>query len=143
MPIDPQPHYHHHVHPASLPIQQPFVSGPPPPLPPPVQLPPKWKSAKDSEGRTYYYHVKTRISQWEPPQWTEADQQPDSETSSESSDEDEDEEEEDESSSTEEEEEVEQEEKVKQQTSIMFNTFIAVQFITSDGIMPLISLNLS
>ncbi|PNF22139.1 hypothetical protein B7P43_G06798 [Cryptotermes secundus] len=115
MPIDPQPHYHHQIHPVSLPIQQPFVSGPPPPLPPPVQLPPKWKSAKDSEGRTYYYHVKTRISQWEPPQWTEADQQPDSETSSESSDDDEDEEEEDESSSTEEEEEEgEQEEKIEE-----------------------------
>nr|CAD7606672.1 unnamed protein product [Timema genevievae] len=29
--------------------------APQPPLPP-VKLPPKWKAAKDSEGRTYYYH---------------------------------------------------------------------------------------
>jgi histone-lysine N-methyltransferase SETD2 len=135
MPLDsqsvPQPHYHHQVHPASLPIQQPFVPAPPPPLPAPVQLPPKWKSAKDSEGRVYYYHVKTRISQWEPPQWTEADQQAESETSSESSDDDEDDEEEDESSSTEEEEEeeeeVEQEEKVLSASSIIFNIFTALQ----------------
>jgi hypothetical protein len=70
--------------------------------------------------------VKTRISQWEPPQWTEADQQPDSETSSESSDDDEDEEEEDESSSTEEEEEVELEEKVSSLSSIIFHTFFAM-----------------
>ncbi|KAJ9595221.1 hypothetical protein L9F63_013482, partial [Diploptera punctata] len=114
IPIDaqpvPQPHYHH-VHPTSLPIQQPFVPAPPPPLPPPVRLPPKWKSAKDSEGRTYYYHVKTRVSQWEPPQWTETDQQPESESSSDSSDDDDDDEDEDDSSSTDEEEEAEQEEK--------------------------------
>lgn len=126
MPVDTQSPYHHQVHPASLPIQQPFVPAPPPPLPPPVQLPPKWKSAKDSEGRIYYYHVKTRISQWEPPQWTEADQQPDSETSSESSDDDEDEEEDEESSSTEEEEEGELEEKVLSLSSIIFHTFIAI-----------------
>jgi hypothetical protein len=69
--------------------------------------------------------VKTRISQWEPPQWTEADQQQDSETSSESSDDD-DEEEEDESSSTEEEEEGELEEKVLSLSSTVFSVFIAM-----------------
>ncbi|XP_018319367.1 probable histone-lysine N-methyltransferase CG1716 [Agrilus planipennis] len=37
------------------------------PIPPPVKLPPKWKCAKDIYGRPYYYHVKIRISQWEPP----------------------------------------------------------------------------
>lgn len=37
------------------------------PIPPPVKLPPKWKSAKDKYGRPYYYHIKIRKSQWEPP----------------------------------------------------------------------------
>ncbi|XP_069668762.1 histone-lysine N-methyltransferase SETD2 isoform X2 [Periplaneta americana] len=104
VPVESQPHYHH------MPIQQPFVPAPPPP----IQLPPKWKSAKDSEGRTYYYHVKTRISQWEPPQWTENEQQPESETSSESSDDDDDDEEDESSTTEEEEEEGEQEEKTEE-----------------------------
>lgn len=39
------------------------------PIPPPVKLPPKWKSAKDKYGRPYYYHIKIRISQWEPPEY--------------------------------------------------------------------------
>ena len=37
---------------------------PPPPSPPPkprqIRLPPNWKTAKDSEGQTYYYHTITR-----------------------------------------------------------------------------------
>lgn len=33
----------------------------------PVRLPSRWRSMKDARGRTYYYHVKFRISQWEPP----------------------------------------------------------------------------
>lgn len=37
------------------------------PIPPPVKLPPKWKCAKDKYGRPYYYHIKIRKSQWEPP----------------------------------------------------------------------------
>lgn len=37
------------------------------PIPPPAKLPPKWKCAKDKYGRPYYYHIKIRISQWEPP----------------------------------------------------------------------------
>ncbi|XP_060519038.1 variant-silencing SET domain-containing protein [Cylas formicarius] len=37
------------------------------PIPPPVKLPSKWKSAKDKYGRPYYYHIKIRKSQWEPP----------------------------------------------------------------------------
>lgn len=34
-----------------------------------LKLPPKWKTARDSEGRLYYYHTKTRQSQWYPPAW--------------------------------------------------------------------------
>jgi hypothetical protein len=85
--------------------------------------------------------MKTRISQWEPPQWAETDQQPDSETSSESSDDDEDEEEEDESSSTEEEEEGEQEEKVLSASYLIrllpckFKCEPST-FIIFDGVMP-------
>lgn len=41
------------------------------PIPPPVKLPPKWKCAKDKYGRPYYYHVKVRKSQWEPPPHSE------------------------------------------------------------------------
>lgn len=36
-----------------------------------LKLPPKWKAVRDSEGRIYYYHTKTRVSQWYPPQWEE------------------------------------------------------------------------
>lgn len=34
---------------------------------PPMDLPPQWKFAIDNKGRMYYYHVKIRIPQWEPP----------------------------------------------------------------------------
>lgn len=37
------------------------------PIPPSAKLPPKWKCAKDKYGRPYYYHIKIRKSQWEPP----------------------------------------------------------------------------
>ncbi len=33
----------------------------------PVKLPPDWRAAKDAEGRVYYYHKKTRETQWEIP----------------------------------------------------------------------------
>ncbi|KAK9510749.1 hypothetical protein O3M35_005471 [Rhynocoris fuscipes] len=51
------------------------LSAPPPPPPPsavmlPFKLPPKWKAAKDKEGRIYYYHTKTRKSQWQIPAGT-------------------------------------------------------------------------
>jgi len=32
-----------------------------------VRLPRHWKVARDSEGRLYYYHVESRLAQWEPP----------------------------------------------------------------------------
>lgn len=30
-------------------------------------MPPMWKFAMDPRGRLYYYHIKIRIPQWEPP----------------------------------------------------------------------------
>lgn len=54
---------------------------------PPIDLPPKWKSATDARGRTYYYHVKERISQWLPPPPDHIGVQPDSSSTSESSEE--------------------------------------------------------
>lgn len=53
----------------------------------PIDLPPKWKSATDTRGRTYYYHVKERISQWLPPPPDHIGVQPDSSSTSESSEE--------------------------------------------------------
>ncbi|KAI4464179.1 histone-lysine n-methyltransferase setd2 [Holotrichia oblita] len=38
------------------------------PIPPPAKLPPKWKCAKDKYGRPYYYHIRFRKPQWEPPE---------------------------------------------------------------------------
>ena len=61
--------------------------SPRPELLPPLDLPPKWKWAKDERGRVYYYHVKERISQWLPPPPDHIGVQPDSSTSSESSEE--------------------------------------------------------
>ncbi|XP_031829753.1 SET domain containing 2 isoform X2 [Nomia melanderi] len=66
---------------------------------PAIDLPPKWKSATDARGRTYYYHVKERVSQWLPPPPDHIGVQPDSSSSSESS--------EDSSSSNEDDEDIE------------------------------------
>ena len=38
-----------------------------------VRLPPRWRAARDSSGRVYYYHANTRQAQWQPP----SDQQED------------------------------------------------------------------
>ncbi|CAL1261725.1 unnamed protein product [Larinioides sclopetarius] len=35
--------------------------------PVPTKLPPNWKTATDSEGNIYYYHILTRQTQWDPP----------------------------------------------------------------------------
>lgn len=63
------------------------VTSRPQPEIPAIDLPPKWKSATDSRGRTYYYHVKERISQWLPPPPDHIGVQPDSSSTSESSEE--------------------------------------------------------
>ena len=33
-----------------------------------VRLPPRWRAARDSSGRVYYYHAATRQAQWQPPE---------------------------------------------------------------------------
>ncbi|KAJ7322072.1 hypothetical protein JRQ81_018359 [Phrynocephalus forsythii] len=42
---------------------------PSPPKPKTIVLPPNWKTARDPEGKIYYYHVATRQTQWDPPNW--------------------------------------------------------------------------
>uniref|UniRef100_A0A6P8QJU7 [histone H3]-lysine(36) N-trimethyltransferase n=1 Tax=Geotrypetes seraphini TaxID=260995 RepID=A0A6P8QJU7_GEOSA len=42
---------------------------PSPPKPKTIVLPPSWKTARDPEGKIYYYHVVTRQTQWDPPAW--------------------------------------------------------------------------
>uniref|UniRef100_H3AEJ3 [histone H3]-lysine(36) N-trimethyltransferase n=1 Tax=Latimeria chalumnae TaxID=7897 RepID=H3AEJ3_LATCH len=42
---------------------------PSPPKPKTIILPPNWKTARDPEGKIYYYHVITRQTQWDPPAW--------------------------------------------------------------------------
>ncbi|XP_066900749.1 histone-lysine N-methyltransferase SETD2 [Halyomorpha halys] len=84
----------------------PLSTAPPPPPPPShvyIRLPPKWRSAKDKEGRIYYYHTKTRKSQWQIPTEETAPQMSESESDSDESSDDED-------SSSEEEEEVKDDE---------------------------------
>ncbi|XP_015669776.2 histone-lysine N-methyltransferase SETD2 [Protobothrops mucrosquamatus] len=60
------------------PIQQPEMvvannlldlPPPSPPKPKTIVLPPNWKTARDPEGKIYYYHVATRQTQWDPPNW--------------------------------------------------------------------------
>ncbi|KAL0117994.1 hypothetical protein PUN28_008992 [Cardiocondyla obscurior] len=63
------------------------IANRPRPEVPAIDLPPKWKSATDNRGRTYYYHVKERISQWLPPPPDHIGVQPDSSSTSESSEE--------------------------------------------------------
>ncbi|KAI4481751.1 hypothetical protein M0804_009272 [Polistes exclamans] len=78
---------------------------------PPIDLPPKWKSAIDARGRRYYYHIKERISQWLPPPPDHIGVQPDSSSSSESSD--------DSTSSNEDEEDIEDESIDKKEDDVL------------------------
>ncbi|CAC5403206.1 unnamed protein product [Mytilus coruscus] len=53
---------------------------PPPPPPPKLRvpsLPPNWEIAKDLEGNVYYYHTKTRQTQWSLPVWDDCNSQND------------------------------------------------------------------
>uniref|UniRef100_A0A8D8VCU2 Ubiquitin carboxyl-terminal hydrolase 34 n=1 Tax=Cacopsylla melanoneura TaxID=428564 RepID=A0A8D8VCU2_9HEMI len=73
-------------HPHLLPPQEgQLPPPPPPPMPPPIPLPRFWKTAADSEGRIYYYHCKTRHTQWEPPPYQPPPPPPKENDSSESS----------------------------------------------------------
>ncbi|XP_026829153.1 probable histone-lysine N-methyltransferase CG1716 isoform X2 [Ooceraea biroi] len=72
---------------SNLTLAESVTGRPPQPEVPPIDLPPKWKSATDSRGRIYYYHVKERISQWLPPPPDHIGIQPDSSSTSESSEE--------------------------------------------------------
>ncbi|XP_065202642.1 histone-lysine N-methyltransferase SETD2-like [Planococcus citri] len=40
-----------------------------------MKLPPKWKTARDGEGRLYFYHKETRVSQWYPPKWEDDEEE--------------------------------------------------------------------
>uniref|UniRef100_UPI00398F3474 histone-lysine N-methyltransferase SETD2 n=1 Tax=Pristiophorus japonicus TaxID=55135 RepID=UPI00398F3474 len=42
---------------------------PSPPKPKSIVLPSNWKTARDPDGKIYYYHVITRQTQWDPPLW--------------------------------------------------------------------------
>uniref|UniRef100_S4R4T2 WW domain-containing protein n=1 Tax=Petromyzon marinus TaxID=7757 RepID=S4R4T2_PETMA len=42
---------------------------PSPPKPKVISLPPNWRTATDQEGKIYYYHVVSRVTQWDPPAW--------------------------------------------------------------------------
>ncbi|XP_058795844.1 probable histone-lysine N-methyltransferase CG1716 isoform X2 [Phymastichus coffea] len=46
--------------------------------PPALDLPPKWRWARDKRGRVYYYHARERVSQWLPPPPDHIGLQPDS-----------------------------------------------------------------
>ncbi|XP_059963720.1 histone-lysine N-methyltransferase SETD2-like [Mesoplodon densirostris] len=45
------------------------LPSPPPPKPNTIVLPPNWKTARDPEGKIYYYHVIPRQIQGDPPTW--------------------------------------------------------------------------
>ncbi|XP_054016844.1 histone-lysine N-methyltransferase SETD2 [Hylaeus anthracinus] len=97
---------------------------------PPIDLPPKWKSATDTRGRIYYYHVKERISQWLPPPPDHIGVQPDSSSSSESSEES--------SSSNEDDEDIEEDnnEEQKNEEIDFNNTLIEKSLNGSKHIIP-------
>jgi hypothetical protein len=93
--------------------QTPQVPIPPIPIPP---LPPKWKFAYDSKGQPYYYHVRLRVPQWEPPAFPQPEPPPVQETpsSSESSEDSDDDDDDDEEEEEEEEESLSSEEEAVQ-----------------------------
>lgn len=96
----------------------------PQPEVPPIDLPPKWKSAIDARGRTYYYHVKERISQWLPPPPDHIGVQPDSSSTSESSEES--------SSSNEEDEDIEDDHAEEKSEEVEFINSVAAESSLND-----------
>nr|XP_054752498.1 histone-lysine N-methyltransferase SETD2-like [Lytechinus pictus] len=65
-------HVQHQQQMAGVQQQQPQVTESipsPPAKPKTAKLPPKWKTAQDAEGKTYYYHSVTRQTQWDMPTW--------------------------------------------------------------------------
>uniref|UniRef100_U3AW85 Histone-lysine N-methyltransferase SETD2 n=1 Tax=Callithrix jacchus TaxID=9483 RepID=U3AW85_CALJA len=65
-PGQPQP-----LQPSEMIVTNNLLDLPPPspPKPKTIVLPPNWKTARDPEGKIYYYHVITRQTQWDPPTW--------------------------------------------------------------------------
>ncbi|XP_060060826.1 histone-lysine N-methyltransferase SETD2 isoform X2 [Erinaceus europaeus] len=65
-PGQPQP-----LQPPDMVVTNSLLDLPPPspPKPKTIVLPPNWKTARDPEGKIYYYHVVTRQTQWDPPTW--------------------------------------------------------------------------
>nr|XP_028699896.1 histone-lysine N-methyltransferase SETD2 isoform X5 [Macaca mulatta] len=65
-PGQPQP-----LQPSEMVVTNNLLDLPPPspPKPKTIVLPPNWKTARDPEGKIYYYHVITRQTQWDPPTW--------------------------------------------------------------------------
>ena len=38
-----------------------------------VKLPPNWRTARDADGRLYYYNRRTKEVSWEPPEYEASD----------------------------------------------------------------------
>lgn len=49
------------------PEKKPIVKPPPEPKSEERKLPPHWRTAKDGDGKTYFYHALTRETQWDMP----------------------------------------------------------------------------
>ena len=49
------------------PEKKPIVKPPPEPKSEERKLPPHWRTAKDADGKTYFYHALTRETQWDMP----------------------------------------------------------------------------
>ena len=56
-----------YIQPSPTPTPLSLAPLPPPPPEEEINLPPHWKTARDPQGKIYYYHTITRKSQWERP----------------------------------------------------------------------------
>ncbi|XP_022104946.1 uncharacterized protein LOC110986919 isoform X2 [Acanthaster planci] len=70
MPLNTESNVQTNIHQAQQ-IQQQLNQGipSPPSKPKTQQLPPNWRTARDQEGKIYYYHAITRQTQWDMPSW--------------------------------------------------------------------------